>query len=332
MITGVGGFIGSRFAHYLKRYHPDIEVCGIDDFSSGDPRNIPDKVPYATYRLGSEFGDRTTLECFGQIDVVCHFAAMAAECLSPFTRMRTYRDNILGTAEIVNFCINTEVKRLVFTSSIAAYGDAHTYCPPFEEWMECNPKDPYGMAKLMSELDIKIANEQHGLEYNIVRPHNVIGRGQGLWTKYRNVAAIWCRALVEGRPLQVFGDGRQTRAFTPIDDILPTLHDLCMGDVKNETFNLGSNTEYEVIEIARLLCDIAGKGEIVHAPERHEVKHAYACHKKAKRMLGFWERTTLRECLTEMYEWTEETLKKYPTHPEYRYDIECPIGMPPQWL
>src|SRR5690606_11980832 len=116
------------------------------------------------------------------IEYVYHFAAYAAEGLSPFIRQYNYTNNLVSTANIVNKCIEFSVKRLIFTSSMAVYGAGN---PPFNESDATAPIDPYGVAKLACEMDIRIAGDQHGLDWCIIRPHNVYGDNQNIWDRYR---------------------------------------------------------------------------------------------------------------------------------------------------
>ena len=102
---------------------------------------------------------------------------------------------------------------MIFTSSMAVYGGQET---PFTEDKQPQPIDPYGMAKYAVECDLKMAETQFGLRYNIVRPHNVLGTYQNIWDRYRNVIGIFIRKTLNGIPILVYGDGEQTRAFSDI--------------------------------------------------------------------------------------------------------------------
>ena len=143
-------------------------------------------------------------------DYVFHFAAYAAEGLSPFIRTYNYDNNLKATAAIVNECIKHDVKRLVFTSTLAVYG--YGYGGIFDEKQTPKPIDPYGVAKYACEMDIQIAGEQHGLDWCIIRPHNVYGIKQNIWDKYRNVLGIWMYQHLNGEPMTIFGDGEIGRA------------------------------------------------------------------------------------------------------------------------
>ena len=127
-------------------------------------------------------------------------AAYAAEGLNPFIRKFNYENNLLATANIINECINNNVKRLVFTSTMAVYGYGDNN-PPFGEEVVPAPIDPYGIAKYGCELDIQVAGDQHGLDWCIIRPHNVYGINQNLWDKYRNVLGIWMYQKINNIPM-----------------------------------------------------------------------------------------------------------------------------------
>ena len=210
LITGVAGLLGSRLADWIIETQPGVEVVGIDDLSGGYEENINPKVEFWRMNLV----EHPIENCFEvhNFDYVFHFAAYAAEGLSPFIRQYNYENNLVATARIINNCIKYNVKRLVFTSTLAVYG--HGNYGVFDETQVPKPIDPYGVAKYGCEMDIQIANEQHGLDYCIIRPHNVYGIKQNIWDKYRNVLGIWMYQHMNGEPMTIFGDGTQTRAFS----------------------------------------------------------------------------------------------------------------------
>ena len=189
LITGVAGLLGSRLADWIIENHPEVKIVGVDDLSGGYKENIPSKVEFWEINLINP--EHNLSQCFtnNKFDYVFHFAAYAAEGLSPFIRQFNYDNNLKATARIVNECIKNDVKRLVFTSTLAVYG--HGNGGVFNEAQIPNPIDPYGVAKFGCEMDIQIAGEQHGLDWCIIRPHNVYGVKQNIWDKYRNVLGIW---------------------------------------------------------------------------------------------------------------------------------------------
>ncbi len=206
LITGVAGLLGSRLADWIIETQPGVEVVGIDDLSGGYEENINPKVEFWRMNLV----EHPIENCFEvhNFDYVFHFAAYAAEGLSPFIRQYNYENNLVATARIINNCIKYNVKRLIFTSTLAVYG--HGNYGVFDETQVPKPIDPYGVAKYGCEMDIQIANEQHGLDYCIIRPHNVYGIKQNVWDKYRNVLGIWMYQHTNGEPMTIFGDGTQT--------------------------------------------------------------------------------------------------------------------------
>ena len=303
LITGVAGLLGSRLADWIIENKPEYKVVGIDDLSGGFEENINPKVDFWQMDLVNH----PIENCFevNKFDYVFHFAAYAAEGLSPFIRSFNYDNNLKATARIVNECIKHDVKRLVFTSTLAVYG--HGSGGIFDETQQQSPIDPYGVAKYACEMDIQIANEQHGLDYCIIRPHNVYGIKQNIWDKYRNVLGIWMFQYLNNQPLTIFGDGEQTRAFSYIDDSLEPLWNAAVRpEASKETINLGGIEEYSIKEAAEVLKEIMGAEKVVHLEGRHEVKHSIPTYQKSVDILGFEHKTSLKEGLTEMWEWAKK--------------------------
>jgi UDP-glucose 4-epimerase len=245
LITGVAGLLGSRLADWLIENKPEIEVIGIDDLSGGYKDNLNSKIKFyymdiKDHGLKNVFNNENP-------DYVFHFAAYAAEGLSPFIRQYNYQNNLVATANVINECIRHNVKRLVFTSTLAVYG--HGYGGFFDESQTPKPIDPYGVAKYGCEMDIQIAGEQHGLDWCIIRPHNVYGVKQNIWDKYRNVLGIWMYQHLNNEPMTIFGDGEQTRAFSYIDDTLePFWNAAVLPEASNQIINLGGTEEYSINE------------------------------------------------------------------------------------
>lgn len=300
LITGVAGLIGSHLAEYLvpKGY----EVYGVDNLSGGYIENVPQEVKF----FAGDLKDRRWLSrVFKKIEpnYVYHLAAYAAEGLSPFIRNFNYENNLLCSTNVINECIKNEVSKIIFTSSMAVYGKGK---PPFKETDQPQPEDPYGISKYAVEMDLKQAYDQFGLNYSIVRPHNVIGTRQNIWDKYRNVIGIWIRRVLAKESIVIFGDGKQKRAFSDIKFCLEPLEKLMDGH-DGEIFNLGSDQEYKLKDVAEIVQYIARDygfdPEIGYLEARHEVKDAYCDHSKAKKILKFRDETNLIETIQEMFEW-----------------------------
>ena len=318
LITGVAGLLGSRLADWIIENKPEYEVVGVDDLSGGYAENVHKDVKFWQMNL-TEHPIENIFESH-KIDYVFHFAAYAAEGLSPFIRCYNYDNNLKSTAKIINECIKHDVKRLVFTSTLAVYG--HGNGGIFDESQQQAPIDPYGVAKYGCEMDIQIAGEQHGLDWCIIRPHNAYGVKQNIWDKYRNVLGIWMYQHLNGEDMTIFGDGTQTRAFSFIDDSLePLWNSAVREEASKEIINLGGIEEISIKDASVVLREVIGEGNIVHLEPRHEVKHSIPTYQKSIDLLGFEYKTDMKEGLTQMWEWAkEQPMRERFVWPEYELD------------
>jgi UDP-glucose 4-epimerase len=306
LITGIAGLLGSRLADYLFKNNPNIKIIGIDDFSGGYLENVNTKVLLYNRNIGKSNIEDIFIE--NNIDYVFHFAAYAAECLSPFIRKYNYENNLVATADIINNCIKYNVKRLIFTSSIAVYGNQN---PPFNELLTPSPIDPYGVSKYACELDIKIAGDQHGLDWCILRPHNVYGAKQNIWDKYRNVLGIWMYQYLNDQPMTIFGDGLQTRAFSLIDDSLSAFWNAAiLPEASKQIINIGGKNHTSIKQACEVVKKVIGGGDIIYKESRHEVKNAYVTWQKSVNILNYNEKSNLEEGITSMWQWAKEQPKR----------------------
>lgn len=302
LITGNAGLLGSNLADYIVNKHPLWNVYGIDDLSGGYINNINSRVCFYQINILDNRFD----EIFELIkpDYVFHLAAYAAEGLSPFIRKFNYENNLISTTKVVNNCIKYDVKRLVFTSSMAVYGNGKA---PFDESDLANPVDPYGIAKYACEKDINVAGNHHNLDWCIIRPHNVYGKKQNIWDKYRNVLGIWMYQHLNNSPITIFGDGEQKRAFSYIDDsVEPLYRSAFEPKASKQIINLGGIKEYSINQAADILINIMGGGSKIHLEERKEVKYAYATYQKSIDILGFEHKTSLEDGLSDMWNWAKQ--------------------------
>ena len=332
--------MGSRMADWIIENHPEVKVVGIDDLSGGYKENVNAAVEFRQTDCAS--GEMDGIFFVHRPDVVYHFAAYAAECLSPFIRKFNYTNNLVATANIVNMCIKYNVQRLVFTSSMAVYGHGAT---PFGEDDPRNPVDPYGVAKAACEMDIEIASKQHGLDYCILRPHNVYGAKQNIWDPYRNVIGIFMYKIIRGDPVTVFGDGKQKRAFSYIDDSLEPMWKAGTDSrAINQIINLGGINEYSINELAETvlnevpICKMHDNThfyighwpgtKIIHLPPRHEVRYAYSTYNKSVELLDFEHKTDLISGVQKMWDWVlEQPDRERFVWPHYELDQ----GLYPYW-
>jgi len=328
LITGAAGMIGSNLVHYLLD-NTDYEIVGLDDMSGGYSENLP----LDNKRLHFLVGDVTDTQLMNIIfkaknpDIVYHAAAYAAEGLSPFIRKFNYTNNLVGTMNIVNECINWDIKRLVFFSSIAVYGHGGGG-DTFKEFYIPRPADPYGIAKYACERDLFVAGVQHNLDYVIVRPFNVYGERQNIWDRYRNVLGIWMYNYLNDKPIQIYGDGQQQRSFTYVQDIMDPLRELGTSTLySRETFNIGSSIPYTLNELATIFKATVGDCEVQYLPARHEVKRAVCSVEKYNSSFKY-DQTTLQAGMSKMWEWVQKQPKRQPQEgPTY----EITKGMYEHW-
>ena len=314
-VTGCAGLLGANYTrHLLQNGH---EVIGIDDLSGGYKAFVPKGEKFSFVKLNLE-RRKKLVDLFEEHkpDLLFHFAAYAAEGLSPFIRNYNYRNNLICSANLINECIKQNTK-VVFTSSMAVYGEQE---PPFTEDKRPQPIDPYGIAKYAVECDLKLAHEQFGLRYNIVRPHNVLGIYQNIWDRYRNVIGIFIRKTLNGIPILVYGDGEQTRAFSDIKYYMEPF-DLLHDDFDGEIFNIGADKYFSLNEVAETVQKVGKKYgyevPIEHGEPRHEVKHAYCDHTKAKNLLKFQDGTNLEELVETIFVWAMKQPNRKVKNMEY---------------
>ena len=304
LVTGGAGFIGAHVTNELIKMGHSVVV--LDDLSGGFEDNVN---PKAVFVKGSITDYDLLKKLFEEhkFDYVYHLAAYAAEGLSHFIRKFNYENNLVGSIHLINESIRHKVKCFVFTSSIAVYGAGQL---PMTEDTVPQPEDPYGVSKYAVELDLKAAHEMFGLNYIVFRPHNVYGEYQNIGDRYRNVIGIFMNQLMQNKPLSVFGDGNQTRAFSYITDVAPYIaSSVNIPATYNQVFNIGADKDYTVNELATTVMEAMGiKGTLQHLPARNEVVHAYSDHSKAKKYFSIngSNFVSLREGVTKMATWAKK--------------------------
>lgn len=324
LVTGGAGFIGSHVAeNALKLGHT---VVVLDDLSGGFERNLPKDVIF----VKGSVTDVPLLEKLFkdyEFDYVYHLAAYAAEGLSHFIRNFNYTNNLIGSINLINQSVKHKVKRFVFTSSIAVYGENVT---PMIETLTPLPEDPYGVSKYAVEQDLSAAYKMFGLEYTIFRPHNVYGPKQNHGDSYRNVLGIFINQIFKKQPITIFGDGTQTRAFSYVDDVAPYIAKCVeMPVTVNEIYNIGADKPYTILELSNEVFKAMGKNYGVNfLPERNEVKHAFSDHSKAQNAFKMKSTVSLSEGIRKMVEWSKEIGEMQPTVFD---NIEIEQNMPKSW-
>jgi len=319
LVTGIAGLLGSRLVEWIVK-NTDYDVVGVDDLSGGYIENVHKDATFYNFNL-------IDLESIDKVfdqhkpKIVYHFAAYAAEGLSPFIRKYNYENNLIASTNLITASIKHDVERFVFASSMSVYGNKYT--PPFHEDLQQCPIDPYGVAKFAVEQDLKIAYEQHGLKYTIVRPHNFYGINQNIWDKYRNVLGIWMYQILNGSPPTIFGDGEQKRAFSYVDDsVVPfwtaSQKEQCVGEI----INLGGIKEYTINQACDILIGVTQTNlRPTYLEARHETKHAWSTWEKSVELLDFTHKVDLEEGLGKMWNWAKrQPMKKRFIWPKYELE------------
>jgi len=324
LITGLAGFIGSHVADRCLKQ--GMNIVGLDDLSGGFLENVPDGV---TFIEGSVKDQNLIANLFDKykFTYVYHIAAYAAEGLSHFIRRYNYETNLVGSINLINESVKHDVQCFIFTSSIAVYGAGQT---PMMESMIPEPEDPYGISKFAVELDLQSANKMFGLPYIIFRPHNVYGERQNIADRYRNVIGIFMNQVMEGKPMTIYGDGEQTRAFSHIDDVAPLIaKSPLLAETYNQVFNIGADTPYSVLELTKEIANAFDtEPKVTHLPARNEVIHAFSDHEKVKKYFGSDEVICLREGIMRMAKWARE---RGAVEPVIFSNIEIRKKLPPSW-
>lgn len=326
LVTGGAGFVGSHIAEGLL--NAGSEVVVLDDLSGGYADNVPQQAHFVEGSVNDvQLVDRIFKEW--KFDYVYHLAAYAAEGLSHFIKRFNYENNLIGSVNLINAAVANDTKCFVFTSSIAVYGTSPEL--PMTEETQPHPEDSYGIAKLAVEQELRASKEMFGLDYVIFRPHNVYGPRQNIGDKYRNVVGIFMNQILKGMPMTVFGDGRQTRAFSFIDDIVPAMvQAINVPEAYGEIFNIGADQPCTVNELAQAVASSMGvMPNVVHLPARNEVMEAYSSHEKLARVFGEREPHSLEDGLAVMAKW----VRRHGARESQEFSsIELTKNFPAAWM
>lgn len=323
LVTGGAGFIGSWLVdELLRRGH---SITNVDDLSGGFMRNVNKECKFVKMDLRDAKKVDDVVK--GQ-DIICHLAAYAAEGQSVFSPREINDINTTPMNNLLVSAVNHNVKKIIFTSSMAVYGSLQA---PFNENMYPIPEDPYGVGKLYCERMLQIFSDVYDFEYVIVRPHNIYGPRQNLSDPYRNVLGIWINSIMRGKPLYIYGDGNQTRAFSYIEDITTPLANAVESDKPNgEVINLGGHEPITINKACEIVLGMMeSKLKPVYLEERPcEVKHAYCTTEKSEKLLGYKTGHTLKEGLEKMISWAKAVGEQKPS---YRIPLEITKNAPKVW-
>jgi UDP-glucose 4-epimerase len=315
-ITGIAGFLGSNLAeYYLKK---NFKVSGCDNLIGGSLDNI-DQKKINFFKANCEDFEMMK-KITKNVDILCHAAAFAHEGLSSFSPVLITNNNVTGSVSVFTAAIVNKVKRIVYCSSMARYGNIKI---PFGEEDELKPVDPYGVSKVAAENILKILSKTHGVEYNIAVPHNIIGPNQKYDDPFRNVVSIMINLMLQNKKPIIYGDGNQKRTFSDIDDCIYCLDKLLTDpQIISQVVNIGPDEEFiSINELYRLLSNkLKFNLEPKYLEDRpNEVKEATCSADKARKILGYKTSVNLDESLDKIINYIR---KKGPRHFQYNYPLE----------
>ena len=322
LVTGVAGFLGSHLSQQLSEL--GHKVVGIDNMIGGYEDNIPKNVEFHNIDCCDFEKIKGVMK---GVQIVYHCAATAHEGLSVFSPFEITKNNYLASVSIFSAAVNEKVKRIIFCSSMARYG-SQKY--PFTEEMTPKPVDPYAISKVAAEQVLINLCELNKIEWVIAVPHNIIGPKQKYDDPFRNVVSIMINRMLQGKAPIIYGDGKQTRCFSYIDDCLSCM--IPMLDKKNlnkQIINIGPDEEFVTInKVAEICANITGVNlpPIYKKDRPQEVKHAICSANKARELLNYKTKVSLEKGIQKTFEY----IKKRGVKPfEYHINLEIDNELTP---
>jgi len=306
LVTGGAGFIGSHLVEELLRRGHAVRIS--DDFSTGRRENLP---AAGTFELveGDLSVDGMAARAVAGCDFVLHQAAIPSVPRSIHEPLVTHRANVDATVQVLVAARDAGVKRVVFAASSAAYGNSPVL--PKREDMRPSPLSPYALQKLVCEEYCQLFTKTYGLETVCTRYFNVFGPRQQPGSPYSGVISLFIEALSQGRPPHVHGDGRQTRDFTFVSDVVKGVLASCEApDASGEIINVAGGGRVSLLEVIRTLQVIFGTAvEPTFGPPRDgDVRDSQADIFKARKLLGFEPTATFEDGLRQTVAWYRSAL------------------------
>ena len=305
IVTGGAGFIGSHIVEAIAGSH---EVVVIDNFSSGKQENLSmfsDNV----HRIPGSITDLPLLkDAFLGADGIFHLGAIASVARSVDDPIATHETNLTGTLNVLLAARDCGVKKVVFSSSSAVYGDEPTL--PKREDMPPVPLSPYAVSKLAGEYYCTVFFELFGLKTVSLRYFNVFGPRQDPLSEYAAVIPKFITRLLHHQPPLIFGDGKQTRDFVYVKDVVQA-NLLAMQSTKTGTFNIGSGESIDLNTLARTLAEIMKVtiSPLYEKPRSGDIRDSVSDITAAKKSLGYRTSYSLDKGLAETITWLSSQKK-----------------------
>ena len=300
LVTGGAGFIGSHLVRHLLA--KGEKVTALDNLSTGLAENLPPEAKLVEMDILDE--DLPKVVAAGAFDAIVHLAAQTMVDTSIKNPLLDTRENLLGTVQVMEAARAANVKRVIFASTAAVYGDVKEDDLPVREAQPTLPLSFYGLSKLSVEKYLEMYENLYGMEYVVLRFANVYGERQGDGGE-GGVISIFAKAVAEGRDITIYGDGEQTRDFVYAGDIAEGIWAALRTEEVNAAYNLSTQTETSLRELVSLLAEIRGR-EIVpkYGAEREgDIYKSMLSNSRARRGLDWQPATTLAEGLRRTYEY-----------------------------
>ena len=300
LVTGGAGFIGSHLCDALMQRGDAVRV--LDDLSTGSRDNLPPGVTLIEADIADPDAMRAAVE---GVDGAFHLAAIASVARGVTDWLGTHRANLTGTITLFDaICRRGAPIPVVYASSAAIYGDCPTV--PIGEDADRRPLSAYGADKYACELHARVASHVHGIPTTGLRFFNVYGPRQDPRSPYSGVISIFCERIARGAPVEVYGDGEQTRDFVFVADVVATLLAAMLRPASDApVFNVCTGTPTTVLDLARTIADLAGTVlDLRHAaPRAGEIRHSTGIPQRARAAFDLGEPVPLRTGLRHVLDW-----------------------------
>ena len=307
MVTGGAGFIGSHLVEQLVDAGHDVIV--LDNFSTGKRSNLSHSLRQPNIQLVKadiRKIPRSLVKRLRRVDRVCHLAAVTSVQQSINDPVTTTEVNVVGTLNVLEAAKALKAERVVFASSAAVYGTPRAF--PIREDANISPISPYGASKAASELYLRAFEENHKIEAVSLRYFNVYGPRQTP-NQYAGVISKFVRRALQQKPLEIYGDGSQTRDFIYVSDVVDATVAALEKNLRDRVFNIASGTETTILELAKTIQRIAeSRSELKFCPpQTGDIARSIADTTKAQNEMGSTARTPLHMGLSATTKWLAET-------------------------